>query len=95
MNEVKVVVTVKDGKGTIGVKSPNCDPIVVSAEGDVDTLLTMARDVVSEARQRWQDNPLYPKFEGQLPSQAQRPQPATRTRASRTTQPSTQQTRLF
>ena len=83
--EIKIVIAHKDDRGSIGVQSPDCDPIFRTFEGNLGTVVERVSGVVEEARQLWEENPQFPKCESPLPSQAQ-PVPTTRaaTRPART-----------
>jgi len=88
--EIKVVVALKENRGSIGVQSPDCDPIFLTFEGDLGLALERVPGLVAEARQRWESNPRYPKCETPLPSQAPPAQPAPRSasrQAASTAQP--------
>lgn len=71
--EVKVVIALKDGRTSIGVRAPDCDPIFDIQEGGLEAALERIPGLVEEARQRWAESPLYPKCESPLPSQATPP----------------------
>jgi hypothetical protein len=88
--EIKVVIALKENRGSIGVQSPNCDPLFVTFEGELEVALEKVPGLVAEARQRWEENPRYPKCESPLPSQTQPAQPAQRPtrQAASTAQPS-------
>jgi hypothetical protein len=67
---IKVVIAHKDNKGSIGVQSPDCDPIFRTFEGDLGSGLERVPGIVEEARQLWESSPQFPKCETPLPSQA-------------------------
>jgi len=69
-DEIKVVITHQDNKGLIGVRSPDCDPILRTFEGELAAGLERVPGIVEEARQLWEANPQFPKCESPLPSQA-------------------------
>jgi len=66
MEQMKVVITLKGNKGSIGIQSPDCDPVLSIHEGDLQALLEMVPAMVEEARQRWDSNPRYPKTKHEL-----------------------------
>jgi len=88
--EIKVVISLKDGKGSIGIQAPNCDPIFTTLEGDLGVALERVPELVQQAQERWAENARYPKADVPKPppqpsrtqpsrsqaSQAQRPQPS-------------------
>ena len=74
--DLKVVVSIKGGRATIGVQQPSSDPHIESF--DDDDLTGLAQEVlavVERARARWEDEPKYPAHE--------RPAPPARRRARR------------
>jgi hypothetical protein len=87
-HEIKVVITLKDSGGFVGVQAPNCDPIFTPFEGELEAFLGRIPELVQEARQRWDQNPRYPKCESPLPSQTAPPsRPARSTSHESTSQP--------
>lgn len=81
--ELKVIVALKEDKGSIGVQAPDCDPIFRTFEGDLGVGLERVPGVLEEARQLWEANPQYPKCESPLPSQTAPPQTARQTTRSK------------
>jgi len=69
--EIKIVIAHKDDRGSIGVQSPDCDPIFRTFEGNLGAGLERVPGVLEEAKQLWEENPQFPKCESPLPSQAQ------------------------
>ena len=67
--EVKIVIALKDHKGSIGLQSPDCDPIFATFEGNLEHGLGMLPGLLEEANHRWDQNPRYPKCKSPLPSQ--------------------------
>jgi len=80
-DELKVVISLKGDKASVGVQTPECDPVFFGLEGDLRTTLKAVPKFVEEAKNRWETSKLYPKCETPLPSQAQ---PATTTSRSST-----------
>jgi len=68
--KIKIVITHNENKGLIGVRSPDCDPILRTFEGELAAGLGIVPGIVEEARQLWAENPQFPKCETPLPSQA-------------------------
>lgn len=60
---MKVVISVNETKGSIGIQSTDCDPVFETFEGDLDAALAMVPDLVQRAREQWDQNPRYPKGE--------------------------------
>ena len=74
--DLKVVVSIKGGRATIGVQQPSSDPHIESFD-DLDAS-GLAREVpaaVERARTKWEDEPKYPAHE--------RPAPPARRRTGR------------
>ena len=72
-DELKIVIFLKGNRGSIGIQSPNCDPVFSTHEGDLQSLLQVVPAKVEEARTKWDSNPRYPKCETKL-----EPEPAAR-----------------
>ena len=63
--DLKVVVSIKDGRATIGVQQPSSDPYIESFE-DYYNLSGLAQEtlaVVERARAKWEEEPKYPAHE--------------------------------
>ncbi len=69
-DELKVVISLKGDKASVGVQMPECDPVLFSLEGDLKTALKAVPKFVEEAKTRWETSKLNPKCETPLPSQA-------------------------
>jgi hypothetical protein len=82
-DEIKVVIFLKGTKGSIGIQSPNCDPVFSVVEGDLPAVLERVPGLVNEARAKWGSNPRYPKCETNL--EPPRPAPAAAAAARPTT----------
>ena len=62
--EIKIVIALKDGTGTVGVKKPDTDIFFESFQGlDMDLLLEEVPGVILNARAKWEDSPKYPAHE--------------------------------
>ena len=82
--ELKVVVSIKGGRATIGVKGTSSDPHIESFDDpDLPGLAQDIPAVVERARARWEDAPKHPAYE--------RPTPPAR-RRNRRQQGATQET---
>jgi len=75
-DELKIVISLKGDKASVGVKSPECDPVFFSSEGTLKTVLKAVPGFVEEAKTRWETSKLNPRCETPLPSQEK---PATTT----------------
>ncbi len=74
--DLKVVVSIKGGRATIGVQQPSSDPHIESFDDhDLSGLTQEALAVVERARARWEDEPKHPAHV--------RPAPPARGRARR------------
>jgi len=86
-DELKVVIALREGKASIGVQAPNCDPVLAVVQGGLADALTGVPTLVASAKEQWQTNKHYPKSTRAPapapPSPAARPIP-TRTSASKT-----------
>ena len=74
--DLKVVVSIKGGRATIGVQRTSSDPHIESFDDpDLSRLAQEALAVVERARARWEDEPKHPAYA--------RPAPPARRRARR------------
>ena len=74
--DLKVVVSIKGGRATIGVQQPSSDPHIESFDDrDLSELTEEVLPVIERARARWEDEPRYPAHA--------RPAPPARRRARR------------
>ena len=69
-DELKLVISLKGDKASVGVQAPGCDPAFFNLEGDLKTALKAVPKFVEEAKTRWGTSKLNPKCESPLPSQA-------------------------
>jgi hypothetical protein len=69
--ELKVVISLKGDKSSVGVQAPECDPVFFSLEGDLKAALKAVPGFVDQAKARWEKSRLNPKCETPLPSQTQ------------------------
>ena len=66
--ELKVVVSIKGGRATIGVQQPSSDPHIESFDDhDLSGLAQEVPAVVERARARWEDEPKHPAYERPAP----------------------------
>lgn len=60
-SEIKVVIVLKDGRGTVGIQSPECDPVFSTVEGDLVTIAAELPALVQLAEVKWSTTPKNPK----------------------------------
>ena len=61
---LKVVVSIKDGRATIGVQRPSSDPHIESFDDpDLAWLTQEVSAVIERARARWENEPKHPAYE--------------------------------
>ncbi len=78
-DELRIVILTRGTAASIGVQSPDCDPVFVTLTGDLPAVLESVPEVVAAARQKWQTSPRYPKCE--TPALVPEPTAATGTAA--------------
>ena len=67
-DDLKVVVSIKGGRATIGVQRPSADPHIESFDDrDLSGLTQEVLAVTVRARARWEDEPKYPAHERPAP----------------------------
>lgn len=77
--QVKIVILLRDGKASVGVQSPGCDPQIFIAEGSLEEVLGKVPGLVKQAQEKWAQSPQNPRSSIVTPSPS--PSPA-RTSAS-------------
>ena len=66
--DLKVVVSIKGGRATIGVQQPTSDPHIETFDDlGVSGLTQEVSAVVERARARWEDSPKHPAYERPAP----------------------------
>ena len=66
--DLKVVVSIKGGRATIGVQQPSSDPHIETFDDlDVSGLSQEVSAVVERAKAKWEDEPKYPAHERPAP----------------------------
>ena len=66
--DLKVVVSIKGGRATIGVQRPSADPhIETFDDGDLTSLAQKVPAVTERARARWEETPKHPAYERSAP----------------------------
>ena len=72
--DLKVVVSIKGARATIGVQRPSSDPHIESFDdGDLSGLTQEVPAVVERARAKWEDAPKYPAHARPAPPARRRP----------------------
>ena len=67
-DDLKVVVSIKGGRATIGVQRPSADPHIEIFEGhDLSGLAQEVSAVTERARAKWEDTPKHPAYERPAP----------------------------
>ncbi len=67
-DDLKVVVSIKGGRATIGVQKPSADPhIETFDDGDLGSLAQEFSAVTDRAKARWEDTPKHPTYERPAP----------------------------
>ena len=71
--DLKVVVSIREGRATIGVQRPSSDPhIELFDDRDVSDLTQEVSAVIERARARWEDTPRHPAYARAAPSTGRR-----------------------
>ena len=70
--ELKVVVSFKGDRATIGVQGKNTDPVmervpIINQEDALEEVFAAAIDLVARARERWATSPRNPAYQGPPP----------------------------
>ena len=72
--DLKVVVSIKGGRATIGVQQPSSDPHIESFDAaDLAGLAQEVPAVIERARAKWEDEPKYPAHERPAPPARRQP----------------------
>ena len=72
--DLKVVVSIKGGRATIGVQQPSSDPHIETFDDpDLAGLTQEVLPVIERARARWEDEPKYPAHARPAPPARRRP----------------------
>ena len=92
MTEFKVIITAKEGRCSVGIGSPNCDPQISIVEGGLEQALSRLPDLIQQARAKWSQslrNPQSDIVPTPLPSPPART-PSPSSSATKTAQPKDQ-----
>jgi len=87
-NEMKVVIVMKGENVLLGVQAPDCDPVYTTMKGDLTKALKKVPKLVTEAKQKWEATPRYPK--ANLPEPPPAPAQVRTSTAAKTTKPAAQ-----
>ncbi len=72
--DLKVVVSIKGGRATIGVQQPSSDPHIESFDdADLSGLTQEVTAVIERARAKWEDEPKHPAHERPAPPARRQP----------------------
>ena len=72
--DLKVVVSIKEGRATIGVQQPSSDPHIESFDDqDLSGLAQEVSAVIDRARAKWEDEPKHPAHARPAPPARRRP----------------------
>ena len=66
MEDIKIVVSLKGERASVGVQAPECDPVLTVVDGRLDAVFSQLPSLIEQARNHGRN----PKCE-QLPSQQQ------------------------
>ena len=73
--DLKVVVSIKGGRATIGVQQPSSDPHIESFDDqDLSGLTQEVSAVIERARAKWEEEPKHPAHARPAPQARRRPQ---------------------
>ena len=68
IDELKVVLSIRGGRGIIGVQQPSADPHIETFEDlDLPGLAQEVTEVVERAKARWEETPKHPAYERPAP----------------------------
>ncbi len=59
-DELKLVITIKDGKAMLGAQAPECDPFYTTFKGNLAAALKQTPQFVKDAMKKWAESPRYP-----------------------------------
>ena len=94
--ELKVVVSIKEGRATIGVQRPSADPHIESFDDlDESGLMLKVSAVIERARARWEDDPKHPAYVRPAPPARRRNRRQQEATEAETEQAQQQTLRLF
>jgi len=59
--QVKVVILLGEGKASVGIQSPGCDPQISIVEGGIEQALERVPSLVKQAQEKWAQSPQNPQ----------------------------------
>ena len=59
--QVKVVILLGEGKASVGVQSPGCDPQISIVEGGLEQALAKLPELIQQAQAKWIQSPRNPQ----------------------------------
>jgi len=78
--QVKVVILLGEGKASVGVQSPGCDPQISIVEGGIEQALGRLPSLVKQAQEKWAQSPQNPQTDivitPPIPPPSRTPSPA-------------------
>jgi len=90
--QVKIVILLREGKASVGIQSPGCDPQIFIAEGSLEEVLGKVSGLVKQAQEKWAQSPQNPKTDivPTPPSSPPARTPSPSSSATKTAQPKDQ-----
>ncbi len=61
--QLKIVIIHSEGKASVGIQSPGCDPQISVIEGTLEQVIERVPGLVKQAQQKWAQSPQNPKTE--------------------------------
>jgi len=90
--QIKIVILLREGKASVGVQSPGCDPQISIVEGGIEQALERVPSLVKQAQEKWAQSPQNPQTDIVIappsPPPSRTPSPASS--ATKTAQPKDQ-----
>jgi hypothetical protein len=78
--QLKIVIVLREGKASMGVQSPGCDPQISIVQGGIEQALGRVLGLVKQAQEKWAHSPQNPRTEivtaQPSPSPTRTPSPA-------------------
>jgi hypothetical protein len=95
--DLKVVILLREGRGSIGVQRAGCDPFLLPLpDAGLTNAVARLPDALVEADARWREQRQYPKYTRPAPPpRAPAPPRAARTPPARPVAPAVQAPRMF
>ena len=59
--QVKIVIVLREGKASVGIQSPGCDPQISIVEGGIEQALERVPGLVKQAQEKWAQSPRNPQ----------------------------------